>query len=493
MSVISRGYERARASVDGFVRAEGLKATVFRGGASLGAGSFAEQAIRFGRNMLLTRLLAPEAFGTMAIVLSATTLIAILAEVGAREALIQSPRGTEEGHVGAAWWMSVGRALSIYAVIFALAPLISRFYGNLELASLARVTTLSIVFDGLMSPRAIVAQKQMKYARWAVIYNGGGILGVLTTILLSFFLRDVWALALGYCSENAARCILSYALCPYRPRFFLDFSALRELWGFSRGLFGLAFLNLIFTRTDIFVLAKLYAPAKLGLYSMSVYLVQTPSIFLAAILGGTLLPVLSRIQDDHARMNRILLQVTLATVMLGLPALVFVGFCGRALLTLIYGQRYAVAAMAMVLAACAAFLNLLNIQLTLMFYAVGQPKLHRRSVAVMAAVVLILIYPLAKGVGLWGGQLACLGAIVAGYLLQVERIRKVTGLRLSEYWRTFLIPAAASLVMVAIWLVTRSIGALARPTPNILLGLFGCLLAYVFAYAISLRGARENA
>ena len=185
------------------MRADGLKSTVFRGGAWLGAGSFIEQVMRFGRNMLLTRLLAPEAFGTMAIVLSATTLIQVLAEVGAREALIQSPRGTEEGHIGAAWWMSVGRSLSIYSVIYVMAPFISRFYANGELAALARIATLSIVFDGLLSPRAIVAQKQMKFSKWATINNGGGILGVLTTVVLSYFLRDVWALAIGYCSENA--------------------------------------------------------------------------------------------------------------------------------------------------------------------------------------------------------------------------------------------------------------------------------------------------
>ena len=493
MSFPSQLLEKIRLQVRAFARADGLKATVFRGGAWLGAGSLAEQAIRFGRNMLLTRLLAPEAFGIMAIVLSATTLIAILAEVGAREALIQSPRGTEEGHIGAAWWMSVGRSLSIYSLIYVAAPFISRFYGNFELTALARVTTLSIVFDGLMSPRAIVAQKQMKYPKWAAITNGGGILGVLITVLLGFFLRDVWALAIGYCSENAARFILSYILCPYRPRFSMDFGALRELWGFSRGLFGLALLNLVFTRTDIFVLAKLYSPAKLGLYSMAIYLVQTPAVFLAAILCQTLLPALSRIQDDHDRMNRILLQVTSVTVMLGLPALVFVAFCGRSLLTLIYGDRYSAAALALVLAACASFLNILNIQITLMFYAKGLPALHRRSVAAMAAVVLLLIYPLAKEVGLWGGQLACLIAVVVGYLLQVERIRKVTGLRLAEYWKSFLIPFSVSLVIAALWLAAASMGALARPVSNVVWGALGCFLAYGFSYAITLRGARETA
>jgi len=493
MSNLSRGYEKIKASAGALLRADGLKATVFRGSAWLGMGSFIEQAIRFGRNMLLARLLAPEAFGTMAIVLSATTLIQVMAEVGAREALIQSPRGTEPGHVGAAWWMSVTRSLSIYSVIFVAAPFVARFYGNAELTALARIVTLSVVFDGFLSPKAIVAQKQMKFSRWAIINNGGGMLGVLTTLILSYFLRDVWALAIGYCSENAARCVLSYVLCPYLPRFHVDWAALRDLFRFSRGLFGLAFLNLIFTRADIFVLGKMYPAAQLGLYSMAVYLVQTPAVFAAAILSQTLLPALSHIQSDHTRVNRILLRVTSLTVMLGLPAVAFAAFCGRSVLTLVYGPRYSVAAVALALAACAALINTLNVQLTIVFYAQGVPRLHRRSVASMAVVVIALVYPLAKAFGLWGGQLACLIAVVVGYLLQVERIRKVTGLSLSAYWKNFLIPALACLAIAALWLAAGRIGALGQPAPNIVLGILGSLLACGFAWALSLRGSSETA
>jgi hypothetical protein len=69
VSLISEAYKRTREGVETLLPAKSLKAKVFRGGAWLGAGSFAEHAFRFGRNMLLTRLLAPQAFGTMAIIL----------------------------------------------------------------------------------------------------------------------------------------------------------------------------------------------------------------------------------------------------------------------------------------------------------------------------------------------------------------------------------------------------------------------------------------
>ena len=476
-----------------FVRTDGLKGRVFRGGVWLGGASFFEQAIRFGRNMLLTRLLAPEAFGAMAIVQSATTLIQMTVDVGAREALIQNPKGGEDSHVTAAWWMTVSRSSFIYSVIYLLAPVISKFYGNAELTTLARVVSLSIIFDGLISPRAFIAMKHMKFWKWAAVNNGGGILGVITTIILSLFMRDVWALAIGFCSENAARCFLSYVICPYRPRL-PDIAAIRDLMRFSKGLVGIVLFNMLFMRADVFVLGKLYSAAELGLYAMAVYMIQTPAGFLVNVMNQTLLPALSRVQDDNARMNRILLQTTAATVWLGLPATMFVMFCGHSLLTIAYGQRYGAASAALGIACCAAFFNILNNQITQAFYAKGLPQLHRRSVAIMAVVVVFLVYPLAKVFGLWGAQLACLIAVVVGYLLQVERIRKVTGLKISQYRDAFPIPVFTSIGIAALWaLVSKYTTVMSHPVPSIVIGLGLCLLTYLLAAALRFRQAREAA
>jgi lipopolysaccharide exporter len=464
-----------------FVHSEGLKGRVFRGGVWLGGASFIEQAVRFGRNMLLTRLLAPEAFGAMAIVQSATTLVQMTVDVGAREALIQNPKGADDTHVTAAWWMTACRSSCIYLAIYILAPFISRFYGNPELVTLTRLVSLAILFDGFISPRAFIAMKHMKFWKWALINNGGGMVGVITTIVLGFAIRDVWALAIGFCSENAARCILSYIVCPYRPKL-PHFDTIRELMRFSKGLVGLALFNMVFMRADVFVLGKLYAPAALGLYSMAVYLIQTPSVFITNVMNQTLLPALSRVQDDSARVNRIVLQITSATWWLGLPAVAFVIFCGRSLLTIAYGPRYAAGATALGLACVTVILNLLNNQITQVFYAKGKPQLHRRAVAAMAVVVVVLVYPLARFFGLWGGQLACLIAIVIGYGLQIERIHSVTGLRMSAYFKEFPVPLClAGLVGVPWLLLSRQTGALSRPIPNIALGIAASSLIYALS------------
>ena len=116
-------------------------------------------------------------------------------DIGVKEALIQNPRGSEDEYVGAAWWMAFGRAISFGVCLFIAAPFIAKFYGNAELSPLFRVfSAIGVLLDGAMSSRAFVAIREMKFRKWAIINHGGSILGVLITVGLSFFIRDVWAL-----------------------------------------------------------------------------------------------------------------------------------------------------------------------------------------------------------------------------------------------------------------------------------------------------------
>jgi O-antigen/teichoic acid export membrane protein len=374
--------------------------------------------------------------------------------------------------------MGMGRAISTYVIIFAMAPWVARFYGNAVLSALLRVALLSTLFDGAMSPRSLLPQKEMKFGRWTAISNGGAICGVVLTVILSFFLRDVWALAIGSCSENAFRCLLSYILCPALPSLGWDRHAARDLYKFSRGVFGLSFLNLIFSRTDIFVLGKLYSTTALGLYTMAVYLVQTPSGFLTSMLAQPLLPAFAHVQEDKERVNRILVEVTSWLILLGLPGVVVIYLCGHSLLTVIYGARYAAAAGPLAVAATVMFLNVLNVLITIVFNARGRPALHRRAVAASAVVMLIAIYPACKLLGVVGGQVAALLAIFVSYLLQVIRMCGLTGLDLLRYGKAFVPAVLVSAGILGVGLGARFLGLATRPLANIALGAVACVIAY---------------
>jgi O-antigen/teichoic acid export membrane protein len=190
-------------------------------------------------------------------------------------------------------------------------------------------------------------------------------------------------------------------------------------------------------------------------------------------------------------MNRSLLKFTSAVAGAALPAVVLIFFCGRSVLTCFYGSRYAEAAPALMVAACIGIINVVNGNITTVFYSKGLPQLHRRCVALMAIAMIGLIYPCAKAFGMVGGQLAALAAIVIGYLSQLERMRSVTGLELARYFKSLSIPALTAAGLALVFLAARPFFS-ARPILNIAFGLGVCAVAYWFGFRAVLRNLQKQ-
>jgi O-antigen/teichoic acid export membrane protein len=225
---------------------------------------------------------------------------------------------------------------------------------------------------------------------------------------------------------------------------------------------------------------------------MAISLVITPSAFFTSMLGQTLIPALSSVQDDKERLNRILVEVTSWLVLLGLPAAVSICLCAPYLLTVAYGSRYVGAVGPLSVACAVVLLTVLNAAITCVFFARGLPGLHRYSVAATAATMLVAIYPASRYLGPVGGQLAALLAIAVGYVLQLMLMPAVTGLKLLQYGGAFVRPALASAGMLAVVLGSRRLGLAARPAVYIALCLGSCVVAYALCALALLRGLRRR-
>ena len=115
-----------------------LEGLIARGGIWLGAGGGTEHSLRLARNMILSRLLAPDAFGLMAIVLSFNTFFESFTQIGVKESVIQSSKGNETPYLNGAFWLSFSRALILYVIAFMFVPWLARFYSKPELVTMEK-------------------------------------------------------------------------------------------------------------------------------------------------------------------------------------------------------------------------------------------------------------------------------------------------------------------------------------------------------------------
>ena len=419
--------------IGSFLNSDSLKSKMLKGSIWLSMGGGAEHGLRFLRNMLLARILAPELFGTQAIILAINAAFESFTQLGIKEAIIQNPRGREPTYLNIAWWISFSRAVVLFAAGFLLAPLIAGFYNDQSLIAFMRVSFLTVLFNGAMSVRAFTMLKDMKCLRWAIVNHGGGILGVLCTIVLSMLYHNLWALVIGHVAEAAFRFVLSFCLSFYLPAFKFAKQDTASLIKFSRGIFGLPIFYFIFTRTDIFVLGKLVSKATLGLYSMTVALAEIPSLFISMALSPILLPTFSKIIDDKKRLNRYLQELNTMIWVVSLPALAFIGVSGRGVLWQVYGEEYSSQALVFLLLFSSTVCRVLSFPIATLYLALGKPELQRLFVILRAVIMVALIFPLIKAFGAPGAAASALLSNIAAYFLQFIHAHKFVGVRIEEY------------------------------------------------------------
>jgi PST family polysaccharide transporter/lipopolysaccharide exporter len=488
--MITKILELFKSSVATLRTGQDLKHRAARGSVWLATGSGTEQALRLLRNVILARLLAPQDFGMMAIILAINMAFETFTEIGIQYAIVQNPKGQEQTYLNGAWWLAVVRALGLYALAFLAAPWVAQFYGNPGLVPLMRVALLTILLNGIFSPRAHVALKQMNFKRWAMLQNGGGICGILTAVLLALLMPGVWALVLGFVTEATARCLLSHLLCPFKPGFHFDRESLQALLQYSRGMFGLPILSFVFTQADIFVVAKLFPSAEVGIYSLAVSLAQTPFGLFGPLVGQVVGPVFSQIQSEYERANKIILAITSVVALVGLPLLFCGALYGGSLLRVLYGGSYARASLPFALAFGTAMLQIVSVPVVSFYFMTGRPSLHRFFTLIRVALIIILIYPAVRWFGPAGATGAALVSMAVAFIFQIGRLRQITNLGLWQYARVFLPPLAGSVCVLVVWVATHKLFP-SQPVANLLLAAIGCLLAYMFALGVFLKSSKH--
>lgn len=467
-------------SISGIIsqlRGNSLKARGARGVTVLGVGTAGERVLRLVRNMILARILAPDAFGTMAMVIAASSIFETLSDVGVRQSVIQNTRGANANYLNVAWWFQSLRGFGLCVIGFLAAPWISRFYDMPELPSLLRVAFIVMVFNGLMSPRVYVLEKKFQFGRVVFLTQGSGLLSTLLTIGLAFYLQNVWALVIGLVAEAVVRCMLSYVLCPFRPRLGIDKVCLSELLKFAKGMLGLAFLSIVIRQTDILVLGKIVSGEQLGMYYLALQLAYQPVQLFAKTIGKVLLPAFAEKQDDKESIYRAMLAIVRNTAVFGVPLLAFLIICARPILSLVYGSQYAQVAVPFSLLCFWGLICTQAIIISSILIGVGLPHLNRRAVALRAVILIGLIYPTIRFWGLSGAAGAVLVAYSVALVVPLVWMRRLIKLQLYEYALSWLPGFGISLIVVVPTVLLMFLGG-AAPVLSMVVGGVSCLGAW---------------
>lgn len=247
--------------------------------------------------VILARLLSPEAFGILAVMLVVTSIADAIAQSGLGMALVQKTDVADDSFSNA-WWLSLGMALVLYIVIFFAAPGIACFYSSPDLAEYLRVLGLIVFFNSANSIQRAFFQRSLDFRSifkaTTIAAFLSGVIGI--TLALSGF--GIWSLVVQVLAQSAVVSLVMWFQINWRPRLLFNGDEAKELFGYGWKICVTSILNVIYSGVSELVIGRACSTSDLGLYSQGrKYPVAAIGVASNSI-ANVLFPTLSTVKSD---------------------------------------------------------------------------------------------------------------------------------------------------------------------------------------------------
>ena len=225
--------------------------------------------LRLGSSLILTRLLLPEAYGIFSPALAATLFLEFLSDIGLRPAVVRSPRGEDPVFLGTAWSVVMVRGAILSTAALGLAGVLPAWYDMPALAGVLMALSVRPLLMAFQNPTLFVLYRRINYRVPFFLDIFQTLIAVPATILLAWWLENVWALVFGLLVGDVARLILSHLLCPPAPTPRWDRPAVQELSHFGLSIFLNTLVYGAWFYFDRLVGPRLLTAAEIGLYALA--------------------------------------------------------------------------------------------------------------------------------------------------------------------------------------------------------------------------------
>ncbi|MCL3881765.1 oligosaccharide flippase family protein [Marivita sp. GX14005] len=445
----------------GRLRGGSLQARFMRGSLFTLGGYGASQGLRLLSNLVLTRLLFPEAFGLMALVAIIMQGLAMFSDVGISPAIMQSKRGDDPEFLDTAWTIQVIRGAVLWVFASLIAVPVASIYNEPLLAWILPVSGLSLLVSGFNPTRMETANRHLLLGRLTGIDLAAQAAGIVLAVGLAWWMQSVWALVISGVAASVLQLAAYDLYLPgKRNRFHWESGAAAELIHFGKWIFLSTICGFIYMQSDKLLLGKYLPLDQFGVYNIGFFLASFPLLMGGVMTRKMLIPLYRERPPADSDANFRKLQRMRFVLTAGIVALTgAVALSGVWLVDTLYDDRYAMAGAVVVLLASMQMPQIIALTYEQAALATGD---SRRFFVLSAARAVLTVSFLLAGLALGGLFGALIGMGLAGLAAYpfVVWLARHAGAWDPAHDGAYALVAAA-LVALAIWFNSNQISVLA--------------------------------
>ncbi len=283
------------------------------------------QGVTFVVSLVIARILLPEDYGMIAMISVFINIAIVLVSNGFNSALIQGQSVTEEDF-STLFWSSLFISISIYIILFLLAPLISKFYNVTELTPIIRVFSILLPISAYNSIQNAYVAKKMDFKKNFIASLIASIVSGIIGIILAKKGFGVWALVFQTLSSIFLNTIVQAFIVKWHPKFVFSLKKSTPLLKFGANSLGADLIGTIFNQLNSFAMGKWYSAADLAYYNKGYSFPQLIHGNVCGIIASVMYPAFSsEIKDlnrlkDMARKTTKMINFVLCPIYIGMIA-----------------------------------------------------------------------------------------------------------------------------------------------------------------------------
>lgn len=302
-------------------------------------GNISTQLIRFGFGLILARLLSPDAYGVVGMLTVFICLVGVFIDCGFSQALITKHNRTQIDF-STEFWFNVLVGIGGYLVLYAISPLVADFYKMPELSLILKVVGLGVIINSFCVVQSAQLSIRLDFKTPATINVVSQLISSVIGIILAYYGWGVWALV---CQQMSGLFLFAVGLwwkVRWKPSFIFSIESFRYLWGYGSKVLGSSLLSQLYDNIQPLIIGKAFNSRTLGLYTRAQAFAILPTSNVSGILGKVTFPILSKVNNDPARMVDIYRRMIRTSGFFVFPIMIFLAGVADPLVKVLLNEQW---------------------------------------------------------------------------------------------------------------------------------------------------------
>lgn len=300
---------------------------------------FGVQGAQFILQIILARLLDPEHYGVLSLMIIFTTLANVFVQRGFNTSLVQNKDVTEEDY-SSVFWVSLGIAGVLYSIIFFASPWIGVFFNMPSIVAPLRVLALMLFPGALNSVQLAKVSREMDFRQVFFGNVGGIVVSGVAGIVIALLGGGLWALVAQTLLNVVVACMVMAVTVKWRIRFVCNLRRVKVLFAYGWKLLVASLLDTLYTDLNSLIIGKKYNSTMLAYDTRGK---QFPQFLMNAIAGAiqsVMLSAMSAAQDEKAKVKSMLRNSVLLSSYVVFPMMAGLAGVSTAFVTVVLTEKW---------------------------------------------------------------------------------------------------------------------------------------------------------